>query len=134
MKDNRIFPIPYRMLGAVRCACIVLISLVVASCLNTKQAPSSALQEAILAIDYAEQSRATFFAAAELNDAKTKLKNAQVAVSNKKMVQAEMLAIESKAAAELATYRSKLGMERFENSTSNRNKNQSTIVDAGEEK
>ena len=74
--------------------------------------PDQALQAAEAAIARAEQGRASDYAAAELSMARDKLAMANVAVDEKEMLQAERLAVQSRAEAELALARSQAGRAR----------------------
>ena len=76
-----------------------------AACASTPLAPTAALQSAQQAITTAEQGDGPRYAAGELVEARAKLGSANDAVGRKDMVQAERLAVESRAEAELAAAR-----------------------------
>lgn len=78
------------------------------ACASAPLPPSSALQAAELAIASAEQGQVANYALPELNEARTKLDEARLAVSNKDMVLATYLATESSAAAQLASARTEM--------------------------
>jgi len=65
--------------------------------------PHQALRDAERAIAYAEQSRVADYASPELKEAREKLTAARIAVEQEKMVEAQRLAEQSKADAELAS-------------------------------
>ncbi len=79
--------------------------LLVAGCAGTPMAPTAALNDAELAIQAAEKDEASLHAAAELDDARQKLKLAEQAVVKEDMVLAERLANESTVTARLASAR-----------------------------
>jgi len=79
--------------------------LLVASCASTPP-PSATLQAAEQAISSAEKADAGRYAAAELGEARAKLASANDAVQEEKMILAERLGEQSRAAAELAAARS----------------------------
>ena len=79
--------------------------LVLAGCATTPP-PSQAMQAAQLAITSAERDRVAEYAAPELGQARTKLAAAREAVNQKQMVQAERLALQARASAELASAKS----------------------------
>lgn len=74
-----------------------------AGCATTQPVPDQALQAAEMAIGNAERDRAPEFAAAELNEARAKLSAARDAVRNEQMLNAQRLAEQSQADAELAS-------------------------------
>jgi Domain of unknown function (DUF4398) len=80
-------------------------ALMLAACAATPPAPTAHLQAAQQAISAAESGEAARYAAPELSQAHTKLTAAETAVSDKKMVEAERLADQSRAEAELASAR-----------------------------
>ena len=80
------------------------ILLFTAACASTPP-PTASLQAAQQSIANAERVEAGTHAAAELNEARTKLSAAQAAVSEKKMIVAAQLADEARAEAELAVAR-----------------------------
>ncbi len=71
-------------------------------CAAQPQPPTQALQAAESAISNAERSRVADYASAELTVAREKLAAAHVATRNDDMQQAQFLAVESRAHAELA--------------------------------
>jgi len=73
------------------------------ACASTPPAPTARLQAAQQAISTAEQANAGKFAPNELGAARTRLASANEAVTAKKMVEAERLADQSRADAELAS-------------------------------
>ena len=77
--------------------------LVLAACASTPPVPTVALSSAKQAIAVADQTRVADAASPELSEARDKLAAAQTAVQDKRMVDAERLAVESRADAELAT-------------------------------
>lgn len=79
--------------------------LLVASCASTPP-PIATLQAAEQAISSAEKADAGRYAAAELGEARAKLASANDAVQEEKMILAERLGEQSRAAAELAAARS----------------------------
>ena len=76
---------------------------IIGACASTPPAPTANLQAAQQAISTAEQANAGKFAPEELGEARTRLASANEAVTNKKMVEAERLADQSRADAELAS-------------------------------
>jgi hypothetical protein len=84
-------------------AAAVLAGLSLAGCATTPPAPTAKLQAAQQAIDSAERTEASRYAAAELGTARTELASANTAVSEKRMVPAARFADESRAEAELAS-------------------------------
>lgn len=76
------------------------------ACASAPPAPVLALQSAEQAIASADRARVSDQAAPELHEARDKLAAARVAVTQERMVQAEQLAQESRADAELASARS----------------------------
>src|SRR5690606_18921256 len=85
-----------------RVALLLPLSLALASCGSTLDAPDQALQAAELAITRAEQVRVADFATPELNQAREKLTAARSAVEQEDMPFAKRLADESRVSAELA--------------------------------
>ncbi len=79
--------------------------LLMAACATAPKAPQSALTEAKVAITTAEKADASRYAGPELTEARLKLAQADDAVRDERMVQANRLAHQSRAAAELATAR-----------------------------
>ena len=79
--------------------------LLLAGCATAPTAPPPSFAAAEQAIEVAEQEDASHFAAAELDEAREKLKSANAAFAAKNMVLADRLALESTATAELAAAR-----------------------------
>jgi hypothetical protein len=79
--------------------------LFLAACASTPPAPTASLQAAKQAISEAERADASRYAPEEIGDARNKLAFADTAVSERKMIIADRLAQESRAAAELASAR-----------------------------
>jgi hypothetical protein len=77
--------------------------LLLAACASTPPVPTLALSSAKQAIAVADQTRVADAASPELSEARDKLAAAQGAVQDKRMVDAERLALESRVDAELAT-------------------------------
>jgi hypothetical protein len=78
-------------------------ALLLAACASTPPVPTVALSSAKQAIAVADQTRVADAASPELSEARDKLAAAQSAVQDKRMVDAERLAVESRVDAELAT-------------------------------
>lgn len=78
-------------------------ALLLAACASTPPAPAVALSSAKQAIAVADQTRVADAASPELNEARDKLAAAQAAVQDKRMADAERLAVESRVDAELAS-------------------------------
>jgi hypothetical protein len=99
---NRTVPIHRRtrLRAAAGLACVSLL----AACASLPP-PTSSLQAAQLAITNAEQAEAGRYAPAELAEARAKLTAANSAVSDKKMVEAQQLAEQASAEAQLAAAR-----------------------------
>ena len=81
---------------------LVMALLMLAGCASTPVAPESSLTAARDAIAKAEQSDARQHAGAELDEARQKLDQAEQAVEDEKMVEAERYAEQSRVASELA--------------------------------
>ena len=79
--------------------------LLLTACATAPRAPSAALSEAKNAINAAEKADAGRYASPDLNEARQKLVQADNAVSDERMIQADRLARQSRIAAELATAR-----------------------------
>jgi len=79
--------------------------LLMTACATAPKAPHAALAEAKVAISTAEKAEASRYAGPELTEARQKLVQADAAVSDARMIQAERLARQSRVAAELATAR-----------------------------
>lgn len=80
-------------------------ALLLAACASTPPEPTVALQAAEQAIAAADRTRVADAASPELSEARRKLTAAQTAVQDKRMIEAERLALESRADAELASAR-----------------------------
>jgi hypothetical protein len=78
-------------------------ALILAACASTPPPPTVALSSAKQAIAVADQTRVADAASPPLSEARDKLAAAQTAVQDKRMVDAERLAKESRVDAELAT-------------------------------
>ncbi|MEO4046040.1 DUF4398 domain-containing protein [Pseudomonas sp. CAU 1711] len=83
--------------------------LLLSACAAPPMPPEQALRAAESAIARAEQGRASDFAATELGMARDKLAAANSAVGEEDMPQAERLAVQSRAEAELALARAQAG-------------------------
>jgi hypothetical protein len=81
-------------------------SLLLAACASTPPAPTVALNAAEQAIATADRARIADANSPDLSEAREKLAAANIAVQGKKMVEAERLAYESRADAELSAARS----------------------------
>jgi hypothetical protein len=81
-------------------------ALLIAACASTPPAPDVALSSAKQAIAVADQERVADAASPPLSEARDKLAAAQTAVTDKRMVDADRLARESRVDAELATAQS----------------------------
>lgn len=79
--------------------------LMLGACAATPPAPTLELSSAKQAIAVADQTRVADAASPELSEARDKLAAAQTAVQDKRMVDAQRLAVESRADAELASAR-----------------------------
>jgi len=75
------------------------------ACSSTPKPPTEALQAAEQAIETAEQARVADYASPELGQAREKLTAARIAVQEEEMEQAQRLAEQSRADAELALAR-----------------------------
>ena len=80
-------------------------ALLLQACASTPPEPTVALHAAEQAIAVADTSRVPDTSSPELAEARTKLSDAQLAVQRRQMIEAERLAQESRADAELATAR-----------------------------
>jgi hypothetical protein len=80
-------------------------TLLLSACASAPKAPNAALSEAKVAINSAEKAEASRYAGPELTEARLKLAQADAAVSEKNMVEADRLARQSRLAAELAIAR-----------------------------
>lgn len=86
-----------------------------AACASAPVPPTQALQAAEMAIASAEQARVADFASLELAEARQELAAARTAVQQNRMVQAERLALESRAGAELALARAEAARSKVVN-------------------
>jgi hypothetical protein len=84
---------------------IAMAALAASACASAPPVPEASLQAARQAITAAEGAEAARNAPAEFNEARSKLTAADAAVKAGRMESAERLALESRAAAELATAR-----------------------------
>lgn len=91
-----------RLLAAVSLAGALTL---LTACAAAPKAPQSALNEAEVAIVTAEKADAGQYAGPTLNEARQKLVQADNAVKDERMVQADRLAHQARIAAELATAR-----------------------------
>ena len=89
--------------------------IVLSSCASTPLPPTSELQAAEQAIASAERARVADYASVELSIARDKLSAANVAVQEKKMMQAQRLANEARANAELASARAEVAKAKVVN-------------------
>lgn len=89
--------------------------LALGACASTPEPPNQAIQAAELAIAAAEQARITDSSSVELGSARSKLREARVAVNDENMVLAERLADESRVDAELASAKAELSRARVVN-------------------
>jgi hypothetical protein len=83
----------------------VTAALLIGACASTPPVPSASLQAARQAVSDADRAQAGRYAASELAEARIKLASADSAVVDEKMLLAERLADQSRAAAELASAR-----------------------------
>lgn len=90
----------FRLVAGLALAGAVLL---LTACASAPKAPNAALTEARVAISTAEKAEASRYAGPVLTDARQKLAQADNAVTEEHMVQADQLAHQSRAAAELAT-------------------------------
>jgi len=84
---------------------LAAVALLGAACASTPPAPPAALQDAQQAIDSADRIGAGQFAPGDIGEARSKLSDANAAVTDGHRVTAERLALQSRAAAELAAAR-----------------------------
>lgn len=98
-------PTPRLPLRAVALATIGS-SMLFAACASTPPVPTAALSAAEQAIATADRARIADASSPDLSEAREKLAAAHTAVQGKKMVEAERLAYESRADAELSAARS----------------------------
>lgn len=102
-------PAGFRLIAS---AGLVGATLLLSACASTPEAPHAALAEARVAITTAEKDSAVQYASADLTEARQKLAQADNAVVSRQMVQADRLAHESRAAAELASARTEAAKAR----------------------
>ena len=88
-----------------RCAAGIAGALLLTACASTPPEPTVALKAAEQAIAAADRTRVADTASPELSEAREKLTAAQAAAQDKRMVEAERLALESRVDAELASAR-----------------------------
>lgn len=89
----------------LRAAALMGSLMLIAACASAPPAPVSAMDAAKVAITNAEQAEANRYAGAELGEARQKLAQADSAVRDESMVQAEQLAQQARVQAELASAR-----------------------------
>jgi Domain of unknown function (DUF4398) len=87
------------------CAAGIAGALLLTACASTPPEPTVALKAAEQAIAAADRTRVADAASPELSEAREKLTAAQAAAQDKRMVEAERLALESRVDAELASAR-----------------------------
>lgn len=90
-------------------------ALLASACASTPPAPTADLQSAAQAIATADQARIPDTTAPELGEARDKLAAAQAAVAEKHMEEADRLALESRADAELASATSQASKDQLIN-------------------
>jgi uncharacterized protein DUF4398 len=90
-------------------------TLLVCACASTPPAPTADLQSAAQAIATADQARIPDTTAPELGEAREKLTAAQAAVAAQHMQEADRLALESRADAELASATSQASKDQLIN-------------------
>ncbi|MFL1405901.1 DUF4398 domain-containing protein [Marinobacter sp. M1N3S26] len=97
-----LIPLPYA--GSLRLFLLALVTsgLLITGCASSPPAPTTLLDDARTAVVSAEQYNAGRFAASELGDAREKLAQADTAVREERMDDAERLAVEARVEAELA--------------------------------
>jgi Domain of unknown function (DUF4398) len=99
------FPVLPRSLQRAARFTVVCSVLTIAACATTPPEPTVAMKAAEQAIAAADRTRIADAASPELSEARQKLSAAQTEVQAKRMVEAERLAVESRADAELASAR-----------------------------
>jgi hypothetical protein len=99
----QLFKAPIEPAMPLRLAALSAGLLLLVSCASVPQSPTAELQAAELAIKDAERARVSEFASAELSEARDKLRAANSAAQQEKMVVAQRLAEQSRADAELAS-------------------------------
>lgn len=100
MRHTNRFCSRHRLVAGVGLAGAMLL---LTACAATPKAPLAALTEAKVAISTAERAGASRFSGPELGEARQKLAQADDAVAEAHMIEADRLAQQSRAAAELAT-------------------------------
>jgi len=96
---------PHSSLRPVAGACLAGAILLLTACATAPKAPTAALTEAKVAISTAEKADASRYAGPELSEARQKLVQADAAVADERMIEADRLAHQSRVAAELASAR-----------------------------
>jgi len=96
---------PHSSIRLVTGVCLVGAILLLTACATAPKAPNAALSEARVAISTAEKADASRYAGPDLIEAREKLVQADNAVKDERMIQADRLAQQSRIAAELATAR-----------------------------
>lgn len=104
-------PTPSLLCFAALCAGL----LVLGGCASTPPAPNQALQAATLAISNADRDRVAEYAAPELTEARAKLAAAHASVRQEQMIEAERLAKQARADAELASAKADLAQAKLVN-------------------
>lgn len=100
MRNTNRLPYSFRLVASAGMAVAMLL---LTACATAPKAPLAALSEARVAISTAEKADASRFAGPELGEARQKLVQADDAVTDEHMIEADRLARQSRAAAELAT-------------------------------
>jgi hypothetical protein len=100
MRNTNRLPSSFRLVAGAGLAAAMLL---LTACATAPKAPLAALSEARVAISMAEKADASRFAGPELGEARQKLAQADDAVTDEHMIEADRLAHQSRAAAELAT-------------------------------
>jgi Domain of unknown function (DUF4398) len=103
---NRILIRPTRLPLQVVAVVTITSALLFSACASTPPIPTVALNAAEQAIATADRARVADTSSPELSEARQKLTAAQAAVQEKRMVEAERLALESRADAELSAAKS----------------------------
>lgn len=94
---------PNRRQSSARLPPMLVGVLLLAGCASVPPAPTAEIAAAHQAISGAERVDAGHYAAGEINEARSKLAQADAQVAKKRMVAAQRLAIESRTEADLAT-------------------------------
>jgi len=98
-----------RLTSPLRLAVAIASLLSLAACASIPEPPTAELLAAEQAIAAAERDQVADYAAPEITEARNKLTAAHSAVQQEQMVQAERLAVESRADAELASAKAEAG-------------------------